>query len=96
MKQSQKERILDTAVKLAELRGYENLAREDVSEAAGVTPSLISYYFRSISRLKSELMEHAIRTRNYRIICQGLALHNPRACAIPRKLKIEAVKILTK
>lgn len=74
-----KRRILQAAVKLAELDGYQWLTRKAVADQAGLaqSASLVSHYFGSMVGLKRAVLRHAVEHRLLPIVAQGLADQHP-------------------
>ena len=91
-----KEHILDTAVAVAKSTGYNKVTRDQVAEAAGVSPGLISRYFPAMKQLRSSIMRQAVRHEIPEIIAQGLAADDDRAKGAPSELKNKAVQLLLK
>ena len=74
-----RQRILQAAVKLAELDGYQWLTRKAVADQAGLgqSASLVSHYFGSMVGLKRAVLRHAVEHRLLPIVAQGLADQHP-------------------
>lgn len=84
--------ILRIAVMLAEKKGYRNISREEIAITAEVTPSIVSFHFHSMDKLRMAVMRHALENENLKIIAQGLALQDPWALKAPIRLKKAAAK----
>ena len=93
-KDIRKDHILKVAMKLAEKRGYIWITRDELAKAAEISPSLITFHFRSIKRLRDDLMHQAITEENLKIIWQGLANSNIVALRASVKLKKAAIRYL--
>ena len=89
-----KEHILDTAVAVARSFGYNKITRDQVAEAAGVSPGLISRYFPAMAQLRKAVMRQAVRHEIPEIIAQGLAADDDRAKSAPSELKSKACQLL--
>lgn len=89
-----KEHILDTAVAVAKSIGYNKITRDQVAEAAGVSPGLISRYFPAMVQLRKAVMRQAVRHEIPEIIAQGLAADDDRAKGAPPELKSRACALL--
>lgn len=86
-----KMQILNVAVSLAAARGYANLSRGEVAEAAGVSVPLVSKHFRSLGLLKQAVMEHAIQNEILPLIAQGLANKHELVINASEELKEKAL-----
>lgn len=86
--------ILTAACRLATRVGYNNLSREAVAEAAQCSPGLVSAYFGTMVKLRRAIMGEAIRTRDFKVIAQGLACRDKRALGAPEDLRRQAVESL--
>lgn len=89
-----REQILDAAIALSKTRGYTNITREAVTQAAGVSPRLLNYYYKTMNQLKRDVMRHAIKNKVLEVIAQGLLAKDPHALKIPDSLKKLAVATL--
>lgn len=90
------QQILDATMKIARLRGYTNVSREAISDAAGVSPALVSHYFGTMPKLKRAVIGEAIRLRDVIILVQGIANKDKRACGISDDLRAEVIASMTK
>lgn len=86
--------LLKVGLSLAEKNGYARITRDEVAHAAKCSPPLISIYFGSVAGFRTALMKEAIRARNLRVICQGLAARDPACLRLPPALKAEAKKAI--
>lgn len=89
-----REQILNAAVALAKTKGYTNMTREAITSAAGVSPRLLNYYYKTMNQLKRDVMRHAIKNKVLEVIAQGLLAKDPHALKIPDDLKKSAVATL--
>lgn len=94
MKDQRKQQILAAAVIEAQHHGYQNVTREAIARRATCAPGLVSHYFGTMVDLKRAIMSEAIRTRELRIVAQGIADRHPKAKRAPDDLKLEAIKHL--
>lgn len=94
MKDKRKQQILTAAVTEARQHGYRNVTREAIAQRAGCAAGLVSHYFGTMVDLKRAIMSEAIRTRELRIVAQGIADGHPKAKRAPDDLKLEALKYL--
>jgi DNA-binding transcriptional regulator YbjK len=88
------EHILRTAVNAATLYGYNNMTREQVAEAAGVSMGLVSKYFKTMPQLRRDVMRYAVRNKILSVVAQGLAAGDKHAKKADEKLKREAAELL--
>lgn len=86
--------ILTAAVKLAESNGYQTLTRDDVAQAAGISPALVTRYFYAMPELRRRVMEEAVRREILPVIAQGLAFGCPVAGKAPAWLRAKALTAL--
>lgn len=84
---ARREQILSAALTLAEGCGYTNVRRDAVALAAGVSQGLVNMYFGNMPGLREELMRHAIRVGNIKVIAQGLIDRHPEALKAPQSLR---------
>lgn len=89
-----KESILSAAVDLSTVRGYYNVTRDEIADAAGVSMGLVTRYFGSMKQLRRDIMRHAIKDEIPEIIAQGLANGDEHAKKAPTELKEKAAKLL--
>lgn len=93
-KDKRKQSILCAAVAEAKRHGYTNVTREAIAQRAECATGLVSFYFGTMVDLKRAIMSEAIRTRELRIVAQGIADGHPKAKRAPDDLKLEALKLL--
>lgn len=93
-KDKRKTQILAAAMVEAKQQGYQNVTREAIAQRATCAPGLVSFYFGTMPELKRAIMSEAIRTRELRIVAQGIADGHPKAKRAPDDLKLEALKHL--
>ncbi len=84
-------RILEAAAALAAEKGYSNITRDQVAEAAGVAAGSVNNAYGTISGLRDAVMRHAVETEHAGIVGQGLAAGHPAARAAPDALKAAAL-----
>jgi AcrR family transcriptional regulator len=89
-----KQFILDSAVSISLHKGYHNITRRSVAEAAGVATGTVSYHFVSMEKLRNAVMQEAIKRRYLLIIAQGLTNSNWYAQHAPEELRKAAAKFL--
>ena len=80
-----KERILAEALKLAAASHYTAITREKVADAAGYTPAVVNYYFRTMTDLRVAVVDEATRTGELRVVAQAAVAGHPVPAALKRK-----------
>ncbi len=88
------EQLLDIAIDQARKLGYKNVTALTVAQAAGVSASLCTYYFSTMSQLRRSIMRAAVKREVLPIIAQGIVDRNPSALAAPPELKARAIATL--
>jgi len=86
--------ILSAALQVAATCGYLRVTRDAVAAAAGCSPALVSHYFGTLVCLHRAIMGEALRTRNLRVIAQGLSHGDRRARNAPEELRRAAAGAL--
>lgn len=86
--------ILSVALENAKKVGYRKVTRGSIAEEANISPALISYYFKTVSQLHTNIMLCAVRRKVVEVVAQGLADKNPIAVTAPRELKKAAAESL--
>lgn len=87
--------ILSAALRIAADRGYLRVTRDDIALAAGCSPALVSHWLGTMKQTQRAIMGEALRVRNLRVIAQGLAHDDRRACNAPAELREAAAASLT-
>jgi len=83
--------LLQVALQLSSKYNYTNVTRWAVAQRAGVSPSLVSRYFNTMTQLRRDVMRHAVREGLLDIVAQGLFAKDPHALKAPRELKEKAL-----
>ena len=91
---TRKAAILKHAVQLAKEKGYSHVTRDEVAIQAGVACGLVTYYFKSVGRLKREIMRYAVRMEHHDILLQGLAAKDLIAERAPAELRAKAAELI--
>lgn len=86
--------ILEIALKLAAMNGYQQVTRDAVGQAIGIAPSLISHLFGTMPDFRRDIMRAAVRGRNLAVVAQGLAANDPHARKAPQDLIDQALASL--
>ena len=89
-----KRHLLKCAMTEARHHGYANVTREAIAQRATCAPGLVSFYFGTMPELKRAIMSEAIRTRELRIVAQGIADGHPKAKRAPEELRVAALQSL--
>lgn len=91
---TRKAAILLAAMTEAGKHGYDRVTREAIAQRADCAPGLVSHYFGTMPQMKRAIMSEAIRTRNLRIVAQGLTTRHPKAMRAPLELRTAAAMTL--
>lgn len=91
-----KEEILAAALPLAEDDGYQNVTRDEIAAAAGVSGPTVQYHFGTMAQLRRDLMRHAIRQNCLRVIGQGVACGDAQAAKVPEEMRQAALQELAR
>lgn len=89
-----KDHIFETALRLAENEGFNNITRDGIALAASVSVGLVSHYFGTMTKLKRSIMRAAIKRKLLSIVGTGLVLKDKTALKAPEHVKIAALKSL--
>jgi len=89
-----KENIMQCAMKLAEKHGYTKISSTLIAEAAGISHVSVIKYFGTMQQLRNDIMRKAVKTRNLKIVAQGLCAGDKQAKKADQSLKEEALKCL--
>lgn len=85
-----KEQLLKIAMMLSIEKGYNNITRDGIAIAAGVSFSLVTKYFGTMHALRCEIIKTAIKQEVFEIIAQGIVNNDDRFKKISKSLKIKA------
>ena len=91
---TRRQTILSAALRVAADRGYMRVTRDDIALTAGCSPALVSHWLGTMKQTQRAIMGEAIRVRNLRVIAQGLAHADRRACNAPAELREAAAASL--
>jgi len=83
-------RLLDVAVDLAERIGFDNLTRDGIARAAGVSLSLPTQRLGNKAEMMRNIMRRAIKREVLAVVAQGLASGDKTARKAPEALKVRA------
>ena len=87
-----KGQILDAAVAVAFLYGFNKFKRRDVATYAQVSPGLVTKYFSNMFKLKKAIMREAINRPNLKIVAEGIVTKDKTALRAPKEIKIAALQ----
>lgn len=85
-----KNMILETALILAETKGYDKITRDELAAAANVSGPTVNYHFGTIENFREVLLDYAIARCNLTIAFQALC----RGVDIPKSLRRAVVDSL--
>jgi len=83
--------LLDAAIRVARKVGYQTMTRGAIAAEAGCTAPLLNAYFGGVEELRNAVVDHAIQSRDLRIIAQLLAVGDPRTRRVPKVIRLEAI-----
>ena len=86
--------ILSAAVRLAEMKGYQRITRDDIALAAECSPALVSLTLGTMVQLRRQVQRYAIANEILPVIAQGLAARDPHAMRAPEHLRRLAAESL--
>lgn len=86
--------LLDVALKLAGKHGLSNITREQIADAASVSPALVSARLGTMVAMRRAVMRQAIAREALGVIAQGLVARDPHALKAPAALRQRAVAAL--
>lgn len=86
--------ILAAAITAAEKCGFGAVRQKDIAEQADCAFGLVTRYFNTMKQMRRAIMREAVRTKNLKIIAQGLAIADIDARKAPPELKVKAAKLL--
>lgn len=86
--------LLNAALEVAETQGVGAISARSVAEAAGVSRTLVSTIFPSMSRFREDVMREAVERKNLEVLAQGLAVGDPIATGAPEALKRKVMSFI--
>lgn len=86
-----REYILGVALDLAEVKHYLKITRFQLAEQCDISEGLVTHYFGTMTKLRRDIIRHAIKERRLPIIAQGLTSNDPHARKAPPELQREAL-----
>lgn len=88
--------LLDVAIALAVEHGYLKVTREQIAEAAGVSPALVSHHLGTMADMRRTLVRQAVTRQVLKVVGQALASNDPHARKAPDALKNAALASLAR
>jgi len=82
-----REILLEAAIKLAEEHGYLHVTRKQIADATGSSPTNVSVIFGTMPELKRAIVSAAIARGNLPILAQALVMKHPKAMRAPEALR---------
>jgi AcrR family transcriptional regulator len=89
-----KQDILNAASRLAQVKGYRHVTREDVARSVECAESTISYHFGTMVDFHNAIVEYAVANEVLEVVADALAAKNPIAVAASDTLRRKAVRHL--
>ena len=86
---------MQTALSQAEKIGYNRVTREVVAKHVPCAPSLVSHYWGTVEQLQKSILREAVKSKNLKIIAQGLVSRSPITRRVPMEIKQAALQTLT-
>ena len=90
--ESRKAELLDTALVLARVVGYQNVERAQLAERCECSTGPVSKYFGTMKNLKRAIISHAIARADLIVIAQGIVAGEAKARAVKPELKRAAME----
>lgn len=90
--EARKEQMLTAALSLAENSHYLTVTRRDIAQALGLSGPAVQYHFKTMKRMRAELIRAAIEREVLPVVAQALVLGNEQAQSAPEALKLEAMR----
>ena len=90
--ESRKAELLDTALVLARVVGYQNVERAQLAERCECSTGTVSKYFGTMKNLKRAIISHAIARCDLVVIAQGIVAGESKARAVKPELKRAAME----
>lgn len=84
--------LLSAALKLAATKGYNRITRDEIAQAAGVSPALVSARLGTMDAMRRSVMRAAIRERVLAVVAQGIVARDKHALAADVELRRQAME----
>lgn len=89
--EARKEQMLTAALSLAEQSHYLTITRNEIARALGVSGPAVQYHFKTMKRLRAELVRAAVEREVLAVVAQAILLGSEHVQAAPEALKLEAM-----
>lgn len=86
--------ILDAALRMARLHGYQRITRADIAMAAECSEALVSSYLGTMIAVRRAVIRAAIKQKDLIVLAQALAAKDAHAQKAPENLRRAAVATL--
>lgn len=86
--------LIDTALKLAAKHGLSTLTRDQIAEAADVSPGLVSARLGTMVAMRRTVMRQAVARGDVKVVAQGIAMRDPHALKAPAELRAKAAELM--
>ncbi|MBW1726010.1 MAG: TetR/AcrR family transcriptional regulator [Deltaproteobacteria bacterium] len=83
--------ILNTAVDMAKIDGYQRITRDGLAKKAGVSSGLVTRYFNTMSQLRRSIVRNAVQHEVLEIIAQAVLSNDPHVSKASTELKKRAL-----
>jgi AcrR family transcriptional regulator len=93
-KRARHDEILDAALRVATLVGYNRMTRDDIALAAQCSPALVSEVLGTMPALRRCVMRQAVARGVLAVVAQGLALRDVYAMRAPESVRLAAARTL--
>ena len=93
-RRQQRQAILDVAVDLARDIGYSKITRDQIAQAAGISPALVSDYLGTMPKPRRDVVRRAVVREVLEIVAQAMASRDPHVQKASDELKQRAVALM--
>ena len=83
--------ILDAALRMSRLHGYQRITRADIAAAAECSDALVSSYFGTMVQVRRSVVRAAIKQRDLVVILEAMLAKDPHVQKAPEELRRAAV-----
>lgn len=88
------EALLQTALEVAQVKGWRKMTRECIAVAAGVSPALVSARLGTMEALRRSVMRAAVKRRIAAVVAEGLVAGDRHARGADADLKRAAAEFV--
>lgn len=89
-----KEEIIAITLRLCQINGIKSVTRKQIAEAAGVAEGLVSHHFSSMKQLQRDIVRHAVKNRDIRVVAQCVAAGYLKKSEVPYEIEEHVLTIL--